>query len=224
METTMKIIAHVKSDFPTKFAIPRQSGIAPDIKARIVFESEYRAKEAFRGLEDYSHIWVLWQFSESVRDGWSPTVRPPKLGGNKRVGVFATRSPFRPNNIALSSVKLDKIEYDEKLGPVLHISGADIMDNTPVFDIKPYIAYTDSHPDAVCGFALSPDKNLLEVEIPSELIKKIPEDKIETLISVLEQDPRPAYIDDDRRYGFPFAGMEIAFRVEGRHLKVENIE
>lgn len=220
----MKIIGYVRSDFPTKFAIPRQSGVSPEIKSKIVFEPEYRVKEAFRGLEEYSHIWVLWQFSESVREEWSPTVRPPKLGGNKRVGVFATRSPFRPNSIGLSSVKLDRVEYDDKLGVVLHISGADIMDNTPVFDIKPYIAYTDSHPDADCSFALSPDKNLLQVEIPPEILEKVPENKKETLISVLRQDPRPAYIDDDRRYGFAFADMEIGFRVKDGLLKVENIE
>lgn len=220
----MKVIGYVRSDFPTKFAIPRQSGVAPEIKAKIVFEPEYRVREAFRGLEEYSHIWVLWQFSESVREDWSPTVRPPKLGGNKRVGVFATRSPFRPNNIGLSSVKLERVEYNDKEGIVLFVSGADIMDNTPVYDIKPYIAYTDSHPDAVSGFALPPDKNLLEVEVSPELMEKVPEEKREALISVLRQDPRPAYIDDDRRYGFAFAGLEIGFRVKGGILRVESIE
>ncbi|MBS7298146.1 MAG: tRNA (N6-threonylcarbamoyladenosine(37)-N6)-methyltransferase TrmO [Eubacteriales bacterium] len=220
----MKIIGYVKSDFPTKFAIPRQSGVVPDIQARIVFEAEYNVKEAFRGLEEYSHIWVLWQFSESVREDWSPTVRPPKLGGNKRVGVFATRSPFRPNSIGLSSVKLERVEFDENAGVVLHISGADIMDNTPVYDIKPYIAYTDSHPDALCSFALPPDKNLLTVDFPAQLSKKIPPEKIGALISVLEQDPRPAYIDDDRRYGFVFAGFEVGFRVKDGILKVESVE
>lgn len=220
----MKIIGYVKSDFPTKFGVPRQSGVVPNIEARIVFEPEYNVREAFRGLEEYSHIWVIWQFSESVRDEWSPTVRPPKLGGNKRVGVFATRSPFRPNSIAISSVKLESVEYDDKLGVVLGISGADIMDNTPVLDIKPYIAYTDAHPNAVCGFALPPDKGLLRVKIPTELSTKIPSDKKAALVSVLEQDPRPGYINDNRRCGFSFAGMEIGFRVEDGILTVESVE
>ncbi|MEE0944000.1 MAG: tRNA (N6-threonylcarbamoyladenosine(37)-N6)-methyltransferase TrmO [Clostridia bacterium] len=220
----MRIIGYVRSDFPTKFAIPRQSGVAPEIKAKIVFEPEYSVREAFRGLEGYSHIWVLWQFSGSVREEWSPTVRPPKLGGNKRVGVFATRSPFRPNSIGLSSVKLDRVDYNDKEGIVLYISGADIMDNTPVYDIKPYIAYTDSHPDAVSGFALPPDKNLLEVEVSSQMLEKVPAEKRAALISVLEQDPRPAYIDDGRRYGFVFAGLEIGFRVNGGVLRVESVE
>ena len=220
----MKIIGYVRSDFPTKFAIPRQSGVAPEIKAKIVFLPEYRVREAFRGLEEYSHIWVLWQFSENVRETWSPTVRPPKLGGNKRVGVFATRSPFRPNSIGLSSVRLERIEENEKDGIVLHISGADIMDNTPVYDIKPYISYTDSHPDAVCSFALPPEENVLDVEFAEELLQKVPEEKRDALIAVLRQDPRPAYIDDDRRYGFGFAGLEIAFRVKDKVLKVESIE
>ncbi|MBQ7793742.1 MAG: tRNA (N6-threonylcarbamoyladenosine(37)-N6)-methyltransferase TrmO [Clostridia bacterium] len=220
----MKIIGYVRSDFPTKFGIPRQSGIAERLVSRIVFEKEYRVREAFRGLEEYSHIWVLWQFSETVREDWSPTVRPPKLGGNKRVGVFATRSPFRPNNIGLSSVRLEKIDFDAKDGPVLYISGADIMDNTPVYDIKPYIAYTDSHPDSICGFALPPDARPLTVNFPTELLEKIPEGKREALISVLEQDPRPGYIDDDRRCGFRFAGLEIGFRVADGILTVCDVE
>lgn len=215
----MKIIARVESDFPTKFAIPRQSGIVPELKSRIVFEPEYRVREAVRGLEDFSHIWVLWQFSQSVREEWSPTVRPPKLGGNTRVGVFATRSPFRPNNIGLSSVRLEKIEYTHQ-GPVLHISGADIMDGTPVLDIKPYIAYTDSHPDAVSGFAVAPDDCALKVVVPDEISAKIPCEHMESLIAILKQDPRPGYRADERQYGFLFADMEIFFTVKDGTLTV----
>ncbi len=220
----MKIIGYVKSDFPTKFGIPRQSGIAEGLISKIVFEPEYRTKEAFRGLEDFSHIWVLWQFSESLRNDWSPTVRPPKLGGNKRVGVFATRSPFRPNNIGLSSVRLEKIEFDAKDGPILYISGADMMDGTPVFDIKPYIAYTDSHPESTSGFALPPDQKPLKVEIPPELLKRVPKEKQQALTDLLAQDPRPGYINDDRRCGFPFAGLEIGFYVKDGTLFVSEIE
>lgn len=220
----MDIIGYVKSDFPTKFGLPRQSGIADGIKAKIVFEPEYRVKEAFRGLEEYSHIWVIWQFSEAKREEWSPTVRPPKLGGNKRMGVFSTRSPFRPNNIAISSVKLDGIEFDKKLGPVLNISGADIMDNTPVLDIKPYIPYTDSHPDATGGFSLSPDEKSLSVTIPPELERLIPEDKLAGLICALKEDPRPGYINDERRFGFSYAGFEIEFSVKEDMLTVTKIE
>lgn len=220
----MDIIAYVKSDFPTKFGLPRQSGIADDIKARIVFEPEYRVKDAFRGLEDFSHIWVVWLFSEAKKECWSPTVRPPKLGGNKRMGVFATRSPYRPNNIAISSVKLDRIEYDKKLGPVLCISGADIMDNTPVLDIKPYLPYTDSHPDAKGGFSLPPEERTLSVNIPSALKNLVPEDKLEGLVASLKEDPRPGYITDERRFGFEYAGMEIEFSVSGDELTVLKIE
>ena len=220
----MDIIGYVKSDFPTKFGLPRQSGIAEGIKSKIVFEPEYRVKEAFRGLDEFSHIWVIWQFSEAKRDSWSPTVRPPKLGGNRRMGVFATRSPFRPNNIAISSVKLEKIEYDKNLGPVLYISGADIMDNTPVLDIKPYIPYTDSHPDATGGFSLSPDEKHLAVIIPPELESLIPKDKLAGLVDVLKEDPRPGYINDERRFGFEYAGYEIEFSVKEDILTVISIE
>ena len=171
----MKTIARIHTDFPTKFGIPRQSGIIPSLQGRIVFEPEYRIPEAVRGLEDFSHIWLLWKFSEAVRDSWSPTVRPPRLGGNVRKGVFATRSPFRPNPIGLSSVRLEKIDIDPNLGPVLYVSGADLMDGTPIYDIKPYIAYTDSHPEAVSGFASTPAEFLLEVEFPEEWLKKVPE-------------------------------------------------
>ena len=220
----MKPIAHIQTDFPTKFGIPRQSGIIPSLQGRIVFEPEYRNAEAVRGLEEFSHIWLVWEFSEAVRDTWSPTVRPPRLGGNVRKGVFATRSPFRPNPIGLSSVKLEKIEIDPKLGPILYVSGADLMDGTPIYDIKPYIAYTDSHPEAVSGFASKPAEYLLEVDFPENLLSKIAPEKRETLISVLAHDPRPQYQDDPERvYGMEFGGMEVKFRVENEQLTVLNV-
>lgn len=218
----MKIIARVFTDFPSKFGIPRQSGLA-EIPATVVFEPEYRVREALRGLEGFSHLWLIWKFSETEREGWSPTIRPPRLGGNTRMGVFATRSPFRPNPIGLSSVKLLRVETDTPQGPVLHISGADMMNGTPVYDIKPYLAYTDSHPDATAGFTAQP-KRTLAVEIPSEFAEKMPPDKRETLLSALAQDPRPAYQNDPSRvYGFPFAGYEIRFRVEGNTLSVTSV-
>ena len=220
----MKTIAHIETDFPTKFGIPRQSGIIPSLQGRIVFEPEYRNAEAVRGLEEFSHIWLVWEFSEAVRDTWSPTVRPPRLGGNVRKGVFATRSPFRPNPIGLSSVKLERIEIDPKLGPILYVSGADLMDGTPIYDIKPYIAYTDSHPEAVSGFASKPAEYLLEVDFPENLLSKIAPEKRETLISVLAHDPRPQYQDDPERvYGMEFGGMEVKFRVENEQLTVLNV-
>ena len=220
----MKTIAHIHSDFPTKFGVPRQSGIIDSLKATIVFEPEYRNPDAVRGLEDFSHIWLIWEFSEAVRDTWSPTVRPPRLGGNTRKGVFATRSPFRPNAIGLSSVKLEKIEINPELGPVLHVSGADLMDGTPIFDIKPYIAYTDSHPEAISGFATRPAEYELEVNIPNELLEKIPETQRESLIAVLAHDPRPQYHDDPERiYGMEFGKMEIKFRVDGMQLMVTDV-
>ena len=218
----MNIIAHIETDFPTKFGIPRQSGIIETLQGRIVFEPEYRIAEAVRGLEEFSHIWIIWQFSEAVRDTWSPTVRPPRLGGNVRKGVFATRSPFRPNPIGLSSVKLERIETDPKLGPVLYVSGADLMDGTPIYDIKPYIAYTDSHPEAVSGFASKPAEYLLEVEFPENLLEHVAPEKRESLIEVLAHDPRPQYQDDPERvYGLAFGGMEIKFKVIGKRLVVE---
>lgn len=220
----MRIIAKIHTEFPTKFGIPRQSGIIESLQGTIVFEPEYRNPEAVRGLEEFSHLWLIWEFSEAVRDTWSPTVRPPRLGGNVRKGVFATRSPFRPNPIGLSSVKLAKIEMDPKLGPVIHVSGADLMDGTPIYDIKPYIAYTDSHPDAVSGFAPKPAEYLLEVTIPDELLGEIPETQRESLISVLAHDPRPQYQDDPERiYGMAFAGWEIKFKVNGLQLNVINL-
>ena len=220
----LQVIAHIHTEFPTKFGIPRQSGIIDSLQGTIVFEPEYRNPEAVRGLEEFSHIWLIWEFSEAVRDTWSPTVRPPRLGGNVRKGVFATRSPFRPNPIGLSSVKLERIEMDPKLGPVLHVSGADLMDGTPIYDIKPYIVYTDSHPDAVSGFASKPAEYLLKVEFPEELLAQVPETQRESLIAVLAHDPRPPYQDDPERiYGMVFTDREIRFKVNGTQLKVLEI-
>ncbi len=220
----MKAIAHIHTDFPTKFGIPRQSGIIASLQGKIVFEPEYRVAEAVRGLEDFSHIWLLWEFSEAVRDKWSPTVRPPRLGGNVRKGVFATRSPFRPNPIGLSSVKLEKIEIDPKLGPVIYVSGADLMDGTPIYDIKPYMAYTDSHPDAVSGFASTPAEFLLQVDFPEDLLIKVQPELRKGLIEVLAHDPRPQYHDDPERiYGMAFGGMEVKFKVEESQLTVVEV-
>ena len=220
----MKVIAHIHTDFPTKFGIPRQSGIIASLQGRIVFEPEYRVAEAVRGLEAFSYIWILWEFSKAVRDTWSPTVRPPRLGGNVRKGVFATRSPFRPNPIGLSSVRLEKVDIDPKLGPVLYVSGIDLMDSTPIYDIKPYIAYTDSHPDAVSGFASTPTEYLLEVDFPEVLLQKVPESQRESLIEVLAHDPRPQYQNDPERvYGMEFGGMEVKFKVDGELLTVVEV-
>ena len=220
----MKVIAHIHTDFPTKFGIPRQSGIIASLQGLIVFEPEYRNAEAIRGLEDFSHIWLLWQFSETIRDSWSPTVRPPRLGGNVRKGVFATRSPFRPNPIGLSSVRLEKVDIDPKLGPVLHVSGADLMDGTPIYDIKPYIAYTDSHPDAVSGFASTPAEYLLEVDFPETLLQQVEPSKREGLKAVLAHDPRPQYQDDPERiYGMAFDDLEVKFQVQEGQIKVVEV-
>ena len=221
----MKAIARIHTDFPTKFGIPRQSGIIDSLQGRIVFEPEYRNAEAVRGLEEFSHIWLIWEFSEAVRDSWSPTVRPPRLGGNVRKGVFATRSPFRPNPIGLSSVKLERVEIDPKLGPILLVSGADLMDGTPIYDIKPYIAYTDSHPDAVSGFASKPAEYLLEIDFPETLLQKVPENQRGSLIAVLQHDPRPQYHDDPERvYGMAFGGIEVNFMVDKTQLKVVDVK
>ena len=221
----MKVIARIYTDFPTKFGIPRQSGIIPSLKGRIVFEPEYRNTDAIRGLEEFSHIWLIWEFSEALREDWSPTVRPPRLGGNVRKGVFATRSPFRPNPIGLSSVKLKSIEIDPKLGPILNVSGADLMDGTPIYDIKPYIAYTDSHPDAISGFASKPAEYLLEVKFPEELLERVPSAIRESLIDVLAHDPRPQYHDNpERLYGMAFGDIEVKFKVNGLKLTVHSIE
>lgn len=219
----MKIIAHIKSDFPAKFGIPRQSGLT-GLVSQIIFEPEYRVPEAFRGLEGYSHIWILWEFSEAVQKEWSPTVRPPKLGGNTRMGVFATRSPFRPNPIGLSSVKLEKIDFDCKEAPVLYVSGADIMDGTPVYDIKPYLAYTDSHPEAAGGFSVPDSGEKLQVEFAEGQLEKLPERLKNGLTEALAQDPRPAYQNSPERvYIMDFAEFEVHFTVDGNVLKVENI-
>ena len=196
---SINVIAHIHSDFPTKFGIPRQSGLVKGLEAYIVFEPEYRIEQAFRGLEGYSHIWLLWQFSDALRSEWSPTVRPPRLGGNKRMGVFATRSPFRPNNIGLSAVKLERIVNDPELGTVLYVSGADLKDGTPIYDIKPYLPYTDSYADAECGFAGEVFGHSLEVSIPEELLNLVPEEKREPLLGLLAQDPRPATQNDPNR-------------------------
>ena len=221
----MKTIARIHTDFPTKFGIPRQSGIIASLQGKIVFEPEYRNADAVRGLEDFSHIWLLWEFSEAVRDSWSPTVRPPRLGGNVRKGVFATRSPFRPNPIGLSSVRLEKMDIDPSLGPVLYVSGADLMDGTPIYDIKPYIAYTDSHPDAVSGFASTPAEYLLDVDFPDALLQHVPESQRESLVDVLAHDPRPQYQDDPKRvYGMEYGNLEVKFKVEGCRLVVVQIE
>ncbi len=219
----MHIIARIRSDFPTKFGIPRQSGLA-DAPARIIFEAPYRSADALRGIEGFSHLWLIWQFSEAVREGWSPTVRPPKLGGNKRIGVFATRSPFRPNAIGLSSVRLTDIDLHTPEGPVLYISGADLMDGTPIFDIKPYLAYTDAHPEAAGGFALQSKEGVLSVECAPALLEPLSEERRRALLSILAQDPRPGYQHEPARiYGFPFAGFEVRFTVEGSTLTVLSI-
>lgn len=221
----MKIIARIHSEFPEKFGIPRQSGLVPDTRARIVFEPEYRNPDALRGIEGYSHLWLIWSFSKAERDTWSPTVRPPRLGGNTRVGVFATRSPFRPNAIGLSSVTLEKIELSTPDGPVLTVGGADLMDGTPIYDIKPYLPHVDSHPDARGGFAAEKAGYRLSVVFPPELLLLIEEDKRDALRGVLENDPRPSYQNDpDRVYGVAFAGKNVKFTVDGGVLTVRGIE
>ena len=220
----MKIIAKMHSDFPDKFGIPRQSGLVGDLVSTIVFEPEYRNPDALRGLEEFSHLWIIWQFSKAVRADWSPTVRPPRLGGNTRMGVFATRSPFRPNEIGLSCVKILGIEQIVQYGTVIHVAGADLMDGTPILDIKPYIPYCDSHPDAAGGFTSTADDYLLQVQIPHCLLEKIPEKKRPALLGVLSHDPRPSYQQDaDRTYGLTFAGFNIRFTVSEDILTVTNI-
>ncbi len=220
----MKIIARIRSDFPSKFGIPRQSGIDEELESLIVFEPEYRVAEALRGIEGFSHLWIIWEFSENLRADWSPTVRPPRLGGNERLGVFATRSPFRPNPIGLSCVRLLGTVKTPDCGIALRVAGADIMDSTPVFDIKPYLPYTDCRPDAAGGFAEPLRARSLMVDFPPELAEKLPENKRVALRSVLSQDPRPGYQNDpEREYGFPFAGFEIRFRVNKDSLTVTDI-
>ncbi len=214
-QISIQPIARMHSDFPTKFGIPRQSNLVENLRSTIVFEPQFRNADALRGMDGFSHLWIIWQFSEAVRTEWSPTVRPPRLGGNTRMGVFATRSPFRPNNLGLSCVRFEGIEMDPELGPVIHVSGADLMDGTPIFDIKPYIPYADSHPDALGGFTDTAGAFLLQVNFPEELLALLPEDKREAAIGVLSHDPRPSYQrKPDRIYGLPFAGFDIRFRVE----------
>lgn len=220
----MEIIAKIYNDFPTKFAVPRQSGLV-DAPSTIVFEKEYRVKEALRGLEGYSHIWLLWSFHDLKRQGWEPTVRPPRLGGNTRMGVFATRSPYRPNPIGLSCVRLLGMSEEGELGTVLHVSGADLMNETPILDIKPYLPYTDAHPEAEAGFAGQVRDYALRVHFPEALREKVPEDKRDILTELLSQDPRPGYQrDPERVYGFPYAGMEVRFQVDGQDLTVTDIQ
>ena len=214
-------IAKMRSDFPSKFGIPRQSGLVQELQSTIVFEPEFRNPDTLRGLEGYSHLWHIWQFSEAVRTDWSPTVRPPRLGGNTRMGVFATRSPFRPNNLGLSCVRLIGIEQTPNQGTVVHVAGADLMDGTPIFDIKPYVPYSDCHPDASGGFTDTAGEFLLQVDFPPALLAKLPENKREATIGVLSHDPRPSYQrDPDRVYGLPFAGFDIRFTVRGDVLQV----
>ena len=224
-QLTMHIIANIHSDFPTKFGIPRQSGLVEELTAKIVFTPDYRVPEAVRGLEDFSHIWLIWQFSKAVRENWSPTVRPPRLGGNTRMGVFATRSPFRPNAIGLSCVRLLKVEPNTPEGPVLTVAGADLMDGTPILDIKPYIPYADCQMEATGGFPDTAGEFLLKVEFPPELLSMVPEDRREALIGVLRHDPRPSYQRNaERVYGMEFAGVNVRFRVEGEVLTVIEVE
>lgn len=225
MTGSLRVIGHIKTDFPTKFGIPRQSGVVAATKGTVIFEPEFRSAEALRGLEGYSHIWLLWEFSEARRDKWSPTVRPPRLGGNKRMGVFATRSPFRPNPIGLSSVRLERIYKDKENGLVIEVSGADLLDGTPIYDIKPYIPYTDSHPDASGGFSDGVYNNDLRVEIPESIEKELPVDVLVSLKGILAHDPRPGYQEDESRvYSFEYACYHIEFSVCGDLLTVKEIK
>ena len=220
-ELSMKIIARIRSDFPTKFGIPRQPSLVDGLRSTIVFEPGFRNPDTLRGMEGFSHLWIIWQFSEAVRNDWSPTVRPPRLGGNTRMGVFATRSPFRPNSLGLSCVKLEGIEYDSKDGPLIHVSGADLMDGTPIFDIKPYIPYANAHPEALGGFTDTAGDFLLKVDFPEELLSLLPAEKRQAAVGVLSHDPRPSYQrKPERIYGLPFAGFDIRFRVAEDQLTV----
>ena len=220
----INIIARMRSDFSGKFGIPRQSGLVEELRATVIFEPEYRNADALRGLEGFSHLWIIWQFSEAVRSDWSPTVRPPRLGGNTRMGVFATRSPFRPNHLGLSCVRLLGIEETAEHGTVLHVGGADLMDGTPIFDIKPYIPYADCQPDATGGFTEQADEYLLEVDFPTALLKHLPESKQAAAVEVLRHDPRPSYQrNPDRIYGLTFAGFDIRFQVTENRLTVIDV-
>ena len=221
---SMEIIAHIHTDFPTKFGLPRQSGLVDELRGTIVFAPKYRDPNALRGIEGFSHLWLIWKFSEAVREGWLPTVRPPRLGGNVAMGVFATRSPFRPNPIGLSCVRLESVESDSPDGPVLHVAGIDLMDGTPIYDIKPYLTHADCHPEAADGFAREVRDYALEVVFPDELLAQVPAPKRAALIGALRQDPRPGYRrDDPRPFGVAFAGLDVRFTVEGGVLTVREI-
>jgi len=223
-DITIRPIAHIRSDFPTKFGIPRQSGLVKELQANVVFEPEYRNPDALRGIEDFSHLWLIWQFSEAVRSGWSPTVRPPRLGGNTRLGVFATRSPFRPNNLGLSCVRFLSLEHTKEFGTVIHVAGADLMDGTPIFDIKPYIPYADCQSEATGGFTDSAGEFLLDVDFPPALLTLVPEAKREALLGVLSHDPRPSYQKDpNRTYGLTFGGVNVRFTVQKDTLTVSDV-
>lgn len=220
----LQVIARIHTELPEKFGVPRQSGLVPQLRGRIVFEPAYRNPDAVRGLEDFSHLWLIWQFSEVVRQDWSPTVRPPRLGGNRRMGVFATRSPFRPNHLGLSSVRLERVEQSEALGPVLHVCGADLMDGTPIYDIKPYLPQADCHPDATGGFADETALYALEVDFPPALMSRLPESRREAARLMLAQDPRPGYKRrDERPFGVAFAGFDIRFTVHDGVLRVHDV-
>ncbi len=221
----MKTIAHIRTPFPTKFGIPRQSGLVPEIEGRIIFAPPYRDPDALRGIEGFSHLWLLWEFSQTQRETWSPTVRPPRLGGNTRLGVFATRSPFRPNPIGLSCVRLLRVEWETPQGPVLVVAGADLMDGTPLYDIKPYLGYVDAHPEAVDGFAAPVCRELRHVVFPEALLSRLPEPLRAGALGMLAQDPRPAYqADAGRVYGVPYAGFDIRFTVSGQELTVCDVQ
>ena len=219
-------VAHIHTSFPEKFGIPRQSGLAAALRGKVVFTPEYRNPDCLRGLEGFSHIWLIWEFSANARHGWQPTVRPPRLGGNEHMGVFATRSPFRPNALGLSCVEVESIDYSSECGPVIYVKGADLMDGTPIYDIKPYIRYSDSRPDAVCGYVDSLAERHLEVCVPEEFADLLSEAGIyESLVQTLALDPRPSYHDDpEREYGMAFSGYNVRFRVEGNLLSVYNVE
>ena len=220
-DISIQVIARMRSDFSTKFGIPRQSGLVNELRSTVIFEPEFRNADALRGIADFTHLWIIWQFSEAVRSGWSPTVRPPRLGGNTRMGVFATRSPFRPNNLGLSCVRLLGVEHTAQFGTVLHVAGADLMDGTPIFDIKPYIPYADAHPEAAGGFTDSAGDYLLDVNFPEPLLAMLPADKRDAAIGVLSHDPRPSYqTDSGRVYGLTFAGIDIRFTVSEKVLTV----
>ena len=222
---TLKVIARIRTALPEKFGLPRQSGLVPELTGRIVFEPEYRNADALRGIEGYSHLWLIWQFSRAVREEWSPLVRPPRLGGNEKMGVFATRSPFRPNALGLSCVELEKVEWDTPEGPVIHVRGVDLMDGTPIFDIKPYLSYADSYPDAVGGWTDTVARRQLQVECGEGLLEKVDAPQREALLAILAGDPRPRYQDDPQRiYGMAFAGKNVKFRVEGETLTVIAVE